>query len=71
MIDGVLHRIHRLPKVVLPAMISRFKMLARMDIAERRRPQDGRFKTTHQDEEIELRISTIPTVFGEKVGTGF
>jgi len=66
-IDGVLHRIHRLPKVVLPAMISRFKMLARMDIAERRRPQDGRFKTTHQDEEIELRVSTIPTVFGEKV----
>jgi len=66
-IDGVLHRIHRLPKVVLPAMISRFKMLARMDIAERRRPQDGRFKTSHQDEEIELRVSTIPTVFGEKV----
>ena len=66
-IDGVLHRIHRLPKVVLPAMISRFKMLARMDIAERRRPQDGRFKTSFQDEEIELRVSTIPTVFGEKV----
>ena len=66
-IDGVLHQIHRLPKVVLPAMISRFKMLARMDIAERRRPQDGRFKTTHQDEEIEMRVSTIPTVFGEKV----
>jgi len=66
-IDGVLHRIHRLPKVVLPAMISRFKMLARMDIAERRRPQDGRFKTSFKDEEIELRVSTIPTVFGEKV----
>jgi general secretion pathway protein E len=66
-IDGVLHRIHRLPKVVLPAMISRFKMLARMDIAERRRPQDGRFKTSFKDEQIELRVSTIPTVFGEKV----
>jgi general secretion pathway protein E len=66
-IDGVLHQIHRLPKVVFPAMVSRFKMLARMDIAERRRPQDGRFKTSFQDEEIELRVSTIPTVFGEKV----
>ena len=66
-IDGVLHRIHRLPKVVFPAMVSRFKMLARMDIAERRRPQDGRFKTNFQDEEIELRVATIPTVFGEKV----
>ncbi len=66
-IDGVLHQIHRLPKVVLPAMISRFKMLARMDIAERRRPQDGRFKTSFKDEQIELRVSTIPTVFGEKV----
>jgi general secretion pathway protein E len=66
-IDGVLHRIHRLPKVVLPALISRFKMLARMDIAERRRPQDGRFKTTHEDQEIELRVSTVPTAFGEKV----
>jgi general secretion pathway protein E len=66
-IDGVLHGVHRLPKVVLPAMISRFKMLARMDIAERRRPQDGRFKTKFQDEEIELRVSTVPTAFGEKV----
>jgi general secretion pathway protein E len=66
-IDGVLHTIHRLPKVVHPAMISRFKMLARMDIAERRRPQDGRFKTSFRDQEIELRVSTVPTAFGEKV----
>jgi general secretion pathway protein E len=66
-IDGVLHRVHRLPKVVLPALISRLKMLARMDIAERRRPQDGRFKTQYKDEEIELRVSTIPTAFGEKI----
>jgi general secretion pathway protein E len=66
-IDGVLHRIHRLPKVVHPAMISRVKMLARMDIAERRRPQDGRFKTNFQGQEVELRVSTVPTAFGEKV----
>lgn len=66
-IDGVLHTIHRLPKVVHPAMVSRFKMLGRMDIAERRRPQDGRFKTSHGNQEIELRVSTVPTAFGEKV----
>jgi general secretion pathway protein E len=66
-IDGVLHGVHRLPKVVLPAMVSRFKLLAKMDIAERRRPQDGRFKTTFEDDQIELRVSTMPTAFGEKV----
>ena len=66
-IDGVLHRIHRLPKLVHPAMVSRVKMLARMDIAERRRPQDGRFKTHHGGDEVEMRVSTMPTAFGEKV----
>ncbi len=66
-IDGVLHRVHRLPRVVYPAMASRIKMLARMDIAERRRPQDGRFKTQHRGVEVELRVSTVPTAFGEKV----
>jgi len=66
-IDGVLHRIHRLPKLVHPAMISRVKMLSRMDIAERRRPQDGRFKTHFQNQEVEMRVSTVPTAFGEKV----
>ena len=66
-IDGVMHRVHRLPKVVFPAMVSRVKMLGRMDIAERRRPQDGRFKTQHKDDEVELRVSTVPTAFGEKV----
>jgi general secretion pathway protein E len=65
-IDGVLHRVHRLPKVVHPAMVSRVKTLGRMDIAERRRPQDGRFKTQHGDAEVELRVSTVPTAFGEK-----
>ena len=66
-IDGILHTIHRLPKLVHPAIVSRFKMLGRLDIAERRRPQDGRFKTSFRDQEIELRISTVPTAFGEKV----
>ncbi len=66
-IDGVLHRIHVLPKQVHPAVVSRIKMLARMDIAEKRRPQDGRIKTTYNDVEIELRVSTIPSTFGEKV----
>ncbi len=65
-IDGVMHRVHRLPRAVFPAMISRVKMLGRMDIAERRRPQDGRFKTQHQSNEVELRVSTVPTAFGEK-----
>jgi len=66
-IDGLLHTIHRLPKVVHPAIVSRIKTLGRMDIAEKRRPQDGRFKTTFKDQEVELRLSTVPTAFGEKL----
>ena len=66
-IDGVLHVVHRLPKAVFPALVSRMKTLARMDIAERRRPQDGRFKTQHRTDEVEMRVSTAPTAFGEKV----
>jgi general secretion pathway protein E len=66
-IDGILHTIHRLPKVVHPAIVSRIKTLGRMDIAEKRRPQDGRFKTTYKDTEVELRLSTVPTAFGEKL----
>jgi len=66
-IDGILHTIHRLPKVVHPAIVSRIKTLGRMDIAEKRRPQDGRFKTSFKDQEVELRLSTVPTAFGEKL----
>ncbi|MCK6530497.1 GspE/PulE family protein [Myxococcota bacterium] len=66
-IDGVLHKVHMLPKVVHPAIVSRIKTLARMDIAEKRRPQDGRIKTEHGEREVELRVSSTPTVFGEKV----
>ncbi len=66
-IDGVLHKVHTLPKVVHPAVLSRIKMLARMDIAERRRPQDGRIKTARGQREVELRVSTISVAFGEKM----
>jgi general secretion pathway protein E len=67
-IDGVLHQVYLIPPTVLLAMTSRIKLLARMEIVERRRPQDGRIKTVSPDgKEIELRISTMPTVFGEKV----
>ncbi|HEX9021682.1 MAG TPA: ATPase, T2SS/T4P/T4SS family [Nitrospirota bacterium] len=66
-IDGMLNTIHRIPKAVHPAMISRVKMLSRMDIAEKRRPQDGRIKTDYKGREVELRVSTMPVAFGEKV----
>ena len=65
---NVLHRVHRMPRVVHPAVVSRMKMLGRLDIAERRRPQDGRFKTQYRNSEVEIRISTAPTVFGGKTG---
>jgi len=67
-IDGVLHQVYAIPVPVLIAMTSRIKLLARMEIVEKRRPQDGRIKTVAPDgQEIELRISTMPTAFGEKV----
>ncbi len=66
-IDGMLHSIHKVPKQVHPAFVSRIKMLSRMDIAEKRRPQDGRIKTEHKGREVELRVSTMPVAFGEKV----
>jgi general secretion pathway protein E len=65
-VDGVLHNIHTIPKQLHPAIISRIKMLSRMDLAEKRRPQDGRIKTNYSGKEIELRVSTLPTAFGEK-----
>ena len=67
-IDGVLHEVYQVPYPVLLAMTSRIKILGRMDVVEKRRPQDGRIKTRMPDgEEIELRLSTLPTAFGEKV----
>lgn len=66
-IDGVLHDIQRVPKVVHAAVVSRIKTMSRLDIAERRKPQDGRVKTIRKGEEVELRVSTLPVAFGEKV----
>jgi general secretion pathway protein E len=66
-IDGVLHEIQRVPKLVNLAITSRLKTMCRMDIAEKRRPQDGRIKTEREGKEVELRVSTLPTAFGEKV----
>jgi general secretion pathway protein E len=67
-IDGVLHQVYQIPAGVLAAMTSRIKILARMDVVEKRRPQDGRIKTrTEETGDIELRISSLPTAFGEKL----
>ena len=66
-IDGVLHDIQTMPKIVHAAVVSRIKTMSRLDIAEKRRPQDGRVKTTRGGREIELRVSTLPVAFGEKV----
>src|SRR5947207_364173 len=67
-IDGVLHSVYSIPTLVLNAVTSRIKLLARMEIVEKRRPQDGRIKTIAPDgQEVELRISTMPTAFGEKL----
>ncbi len=65
-IDGVLHTIYELPKVIHAAMVSRIKYLSRLDIAEKRRPQDGRIKVQHHSQEAEIRVSTVPVSFGEK-----
>ena len=67
-IDGVLQQVYQLPAAVLAPVTSRIKILARMDISEKRRPQDGRLKTrSPQGQEVELRLSTMPTAFGEKL----
>jgi general secretion pathway protein E len=66
-VDGVLHTVRQLPKLVHNAVVNRVKTLARLDIAEKRRPQDGRIKLTRGDTEIELRVSTLSVAFGEKV----
>lgn len=67
-IDGVLHLVYELPAPVMTAVVSRLKTLGRMDVAEKRRPQDGRLKTkTVEAHEVELRLSTLPTAFGEKM----
>ena len=67
-IDGVLHQVYQVPMSVMTAMTSRIKVMGRMDLVEKRRPQDGRIKTrTAEGQEVELRLSTLPTAFGEKL----
>ena len=67
-IDGVMHQVYQIPTPVMAAMVSRIKILGRMDVVEKRRPQDGRVKTKSGDgNEVELRLSTMPTAFGEKL----
>ena len=67
-IDGVLHLVYQLPMGVHNAMTARIKLLGRMDVVEKRRPQDGRIKTRNpRGDEIEMRLSTLPTAFGEKM----
>jgi general secretion pathway protein E len=72
-IDGVLHTVYQVPTRVMTAMIARIKLLARMDVAEKRRPLDGRVKTVrprvngHAGRDVEMRMATLPTAFGEKM----
>ena len=67
-IDGLLHPVYQVPPGVMNAITARVKLLGRMDVVERRRPQDGRIKTRNPGgEEIEMRLSTLPTAFGEKL----
>jgi general secretion pathway protein E len=71
-IDGVLHQVYQVPPAVMQAMVSRIKLLGRMDVVERRRPLDGRIKTkiatgASAGREVEMRLSTLPTAFGEKL----
>ena len=67
-IDGVMQEVYQIPTPVMKAVTSRIKIIGRMDVAEKRRPQDGRLKTRTEDgREVELRLSTMPTAFGEKM----
>ncbi|MCV2394572.1 ATPase, T2SS/T4P/T4SS family [Actinotalea sp. M2MS4P-6] len=66
-IDGVLHEMQHAPKNIQSGVISRLKIMADIDIAERRKPQDGRMSVVHQGRKIDLRVATLPTVWGEKV----
>ena len=65
-IDGILHDVHLIPKIVYQAVVSRIKLLSGCNLAEKRKPQDGRIKREQGGREVELRVSTMPTAFGEK-----
>ena len=66
-IDGILHKFTTTPKNVYPGIVTRIKILSNLDIGERRLPQDGRIKTKLGVKEIDIRVSTLPTIFGEKI----
>lgn len=66
-IDGILHTVYNLPKSVHSAIVSRIKNLSRLDMAEKRRPQDGRIKMDKGESEVEIRVSSVPVAFGEKL----
>lgn len=66
-IDGILHEVQSPPKKLHPAVVSRIKIISELDIAERRKPQDGRCKIKVIGKEVDLRVSILPTTFGEKV----
>lgn len=66
-IDGVLTTVQRVPRSMIPGVISRLKVMAELDIGERRRPQDGRISVSHAGRTVDLRVATLPTVWGEKV----
>ena len=66
-IDGVLHQMQSAPKSIQNGVISRLKIMSDIDIAERRKPQDGRISVSHAGRKIDLRVATLPTVWGEKV----
>jgi general secretion pathway protein E len=67
-IDGVMHQVYEIPAAITPAVVSRIKIMGRLDVAEKRKPQDGRIKTLSPNGvEIELRLSSMPTAFGEKL----
>ncbi len=66
-IDGILHTVRKLPRALQFAVTARLKVMAGLDISERRRPQDGRIRIEHEDRAVEMRVAVIPTLFGEKV----
>lgn len=66
-IDGILHEVMKPPKNMESAVTSRIKIMGKLDIAERRVPQDGRIELSYDGKDIDLRVSTLPTVFGEKI----
>ncbi len=66
-IDGVLHETQRSPKNIIGGVISRVKIMSDIDIAEKRKPQDGRMSVNHNGRKIDLRVATLPTVWGEKI----